>query len=141
MATQQIANNREGAEVYNGASVCVQKVHELLTKSKLPKGLLSIKEITEFGYNQKTGFFWIKQAKKSDHKFRALNKNAQYETEVVGFIEEGKMTNISGFKVKAMMVWFAVTDISIDEKDSEKLSFLSAGIAKSFPASAFELQE
>ncbi|XP_071724281.1 uncharacterized protein [Rutidosis leptorrhynchoides] len=94
-----------------------------ITKSKLPNGLLAIKEITEFGYNQKTGFFWIKQAKKSDHKFRALNKNAQYETEVVGFIEEGKMNTISGFKVKAMTVWFAVTDICIDQKDPEKLSF------------------
>ncbi|XP_071724273.1 uncharacterized protein At5g01610-like [Rutidosis leptorrhynchoides] len=141
MASQLIANNKSGAEIYNGASACTQKVHELLQKSKLPKGLLAVKEITEFGYNPTTGFFWIKQAKKSEHKFRALNKLASYDTEVVGFIEEGKMTKISGFKVKAMMVWFSVTDISIDEKDSEKLSFLSAGIAKSFPASAFELQE
>ncbi|XP_071724279.1 uncharacterized protein [Rutidosis leptorrhynchoides] len=109
MASQLIAKNKSGAEIYNGASDCTQKVHELLTKSKLPKGLLAVKEITEFGYNPTT--------------------------------EEEKMTKISGFKVKAMMVWFSVTDISTDEKDSEKLSFLNAGIAKSFPTSAFELQE
>ncbi|KAJ0080903.1 hypothetical protein Patl1_10064 [Pistacia atlantica] len=115
MSTQQlIAQNKQGAEIHRGAALCKQKCHELLDELNLPKGILPLNNLTEMGYNRATGFLWLKQNKRYEHKFHAIGKTVAYDTEISTFAEN----HPSSGKVK-------LTGAS--------------GLSMSFPTSAFEL--
>uniref|UniRef100_I1Q7M0 Uncharacterized protein n=1 Tax=Oryza glaberrima TaxID=4538 RepID=I1Q7M0_ORYGL len=57
----QIESHRSGAEVVNGDAICRKRSIELLGELGLPKGLLPLEDIEEFGYNRDTGFMWLVQ--------------------------------------------------------------------------------
>lgn len=143
MAQQQlIANNQEGAEIYHGESICKQKSHELLAEINLPKGLLPLNDLVEVGYNRATGFVWLKQKKRTEHKFRSIGRNVSYDTEVTAFVEDRRMRRLTGVKSKELLIWVSISDIYTDAPDSKKITFAnSTGLARSFPISAFELDE
>ncbi|KAJ0017742.1 hypothetical protein Pint_09972 [Pistacia integerrima] len=143
MATQQlIAENKEGAEIYHGADLCKKKCHELLDELNLPKGLLPLNNLTEMGYNRDTGFLWLKQNKRYEHKFHAIGKTVAYETELSAFAENRRMRKISGIKSSAVLMWVKVGEICIEDPSSGKVKLTSAaGISMSFPTSAFQLEK
>ncbi|WCJ31397.1 hypothetical protein M5689_012894 [Euphorbia peplus] len=142
MESQQIQLNRAGAEIFTGESMCKQKSQELLGEFNLPKNLLPLENITEFGYNRTTGFIWLKQKAKMQHKFKALNRNVSYDAEVSAFIENKRMKQLTGCKTKELMIWATICDIYTDEKDPSKVTFATPrGITRSFPASAFDLED
>lgn len=142
MAAQLIESNREGAEIFYEDEICRQKIIEILVKHHLPSGLLPLKDITEAGFNKSTGFFWAIQKNKIEHKFQAIGKSPTYEQNLSAFVEEGKMKKITGVKGKELMISFNIVEFSVDEKNPEKLNFVTAlGVKKVFPFSAFELQK
>jgi len=55
----QIESHRSGAEVVTGDAICRKKSIKLLEELGLPKGLLPMEDIQEFGYNRATGFMWL----------------------------------------------------------------------------------
>ncbi|XP_044496442.1 uncharacterized protein LOC123218854 [Mangifera indica] len=141
MATQQlIAENKEGAEIHHGADICKQKCHELLVELNLPKGLLPLNDIAEMGYNSSTGFLWLKQSKRYEHKFQGIGRTVAYETELTAFAENRRMRKVSGVKSQQLLMWVKIAEMSIEEPGKVKFTSV-AGLSMSFPVSAFELEE
>ncbi|KDP37972.1 hypothetical protein JCGZ_04615 [Jatropha curcas] len=139
---QQIANHREQAEIYNEGSLCKQKSIQLLGELGLPKGLLPLDDIVEVGYNRTTGFVWLKQKKRTEHKFRAIGRNVSYDTEVTAIVKDRQMRRVTGVKSKEFLLWVTISDIYIDSGDLTKITFGNpTGISRTFPVSAFELEE
>ncbi|WCJ27397.1 hypothetical protein M5689_009144 [Euphorbia peplus] len=142
MESQLVQIQKEEAEIYTGESLCKQKSQELLEEINLPKGLLPLDSFTEVGYNRTTGFVWLKQKAKTQHKFTAIGRNVSYDTEVTAFVENHRMRRLTGVKSKEILIWVTISDIYIDDKDPSKITFGNpTGISRSFPVSAFELQE
>ncbi|XP_027338186.1 uncharacterized protein LOC113852137 [Abrus precatorius] len=142
MATQQIAHHRGEAEIYEGEAVCMQKSRLLLDEILLPRGLLPLDNIVEMGYNRITGFVWLKQKHKKEHRFDAIGRTVCYEPEVTAFVEEHRMRRVTGVKTKELFIWVTISEIFVDDPSSDKISFANpTGIARSFPLSAFALQD
>ncbi|KAK0578577.1 hypothetical protein LWI29_012763 [Acer saccharum] len=142
MGTQLIANHREGAEIYNGESLCKQKSLDLLSEIELPKGLLPLNDLIEVGYNRTTGFVWLKQKNRTDHRFRAIGRNVSYDNEVTAFVENHRMRRLTGVKSKEILIWISISEIYVDDPNSGKITFgTPAGLSRTFPISAFELEE
>lgn len=144
MATQQdkIEEQREYAEIYKGEAICKQKSHLLLDEILLPRGLLPLENIIEMGYNRATGFVWLKQSHKKVHRFNAIGRTVLFETEVTAFVEEHRMRRVTGVKTKEFFIWLTISDIFVNDPSSGKILFAnSSGIARSFPLSAFHLQD
>ncbi|KAJ4976234.1 hypothetical protein NE237_001340 [Protea cynaroides] len=142
MASQVIEKHRENAEIYHGEALCKEKSIDLLSEMELPKGLLPLKEMEEVGYNRETGFVWLKQKKATEHVFRKVGKKVSYGTEITAFVEPRKFKKLSGVKTKELFIWVSLSDIYIDDPSSGKIIFMTpAGLSKSLPVSAFELEE
>ncbi|KAM1883416.1 hypothetical protein ACFX13_004785 [Malus domestica] len=142
MSAQQIASHIEDAEIYHGEALCRQKSRELLDKMCLPRGLLPLDDVVEFGYNHTSGFVWLKQKKRKEQRFRAISKTVSYDTEVMGFVEEHRMRRLSGVKSKELLIWVSISDIYVDpNSDLDKITFANGtGLSRSFPATAFGLE-
>ncbi|KAJ4770036.1 hypothetical protein LUZ62_054293 [Rhynchospora pubera] len=135
---QLIESNREGAEVFTGHNVCKQKAVDILAQNHLPRALLSVGDIKELGHNRSSGFLWIKSKKDSTHSFKKVGKTVSYAKEVTAFVHDKKMTNLSGVKVKELMIWISLSGMAIEDPEGKKLSFSTpAGIGKTFPVDAF----
>uniref|UniRef100_A0A0E0AFA5 Uncharacterized protein n=1 Tax=Oryza glumipatula TaxID=40148 RepID=A0A0E0AFA5_9ORYZ len=79
----QIESHRASAEIVNGDAICRKKSIELLEELGLPKGLLPLEDIEEFGYNRDTGFMWMVQRKKKiEHTFKKIKQTVSYAGEV-----------------------------------------------------------
>ncbi|XP_028764887.1 uncharacterized protein LOC114722934 [Neltuma alba] len=142
MATRLIATHRDNAEIYHGEDLCKHKSRELLDEICLPKGLLPLDDIIEVGHNRSTGFVWLKQKQRKEHRFEAIRRTVSYECEVTAFVEKHRMRKVTGVKSKELFFWVTISDIFIDDPDSAKITFANtSGISRSFPVSAFQLQE
>ena len=142
MASQQIVNHKEDAKIFHGEALCKQKSQDLLAEISLPRGLLPLDDVVEVGYNHTTGFVWLKQKRKKDHRFRSIGRNVSYDTEVTAFVEERRMRRLTGVKSKELLIWVSISDIYIDDPGTGKITFANpTGISRSFPVSAFELDE
>ncbi|GAB4840617.1 hypothetical protein Ancab_021388 [Ancistrocladus abbreviatus] len=142
MASLIIENHRENAEIYTGAELCKQKSRELLDEISLPKGLLPLDDITEVGYNRGTGFVWLKQKKSTQHRFAKIGKTVSYDTEVTAFVESRRMKRLTGVKSRELLLWITLNEIRIDDPSSGKITFgTPTGISRSFPESAFEVDD
>ncbi|XP_057431816.1 uncharacterized protein LOC130724565 [Lotus japonicus] len=139
MATQQ---QREEAEIYEGEALCKQKSLLLMDEILLPRGLLPLENIFEMGYNRTTGFVWLKQRNKKEHRFHNIGRTVSFDKEVTAFVEEHRMRRLTGVKTKELFIWLTISEIFVDDPASGKISFgSSSGIARSYPLSAFALQE
>lgn len=143
MSTQQLVeSHRENAEIHTDPSICKVKSKELLEKINLPRGLLPLEDIVEVGYNESTGFVWLKQKKRKEHRFRAISRNVSYDTDITAFVEDRKMKRLTGVKSKELFIWVTVSEISIQDPSSQKICFgTPSGLSRSFPANAFEEEE
>lgn len=145
MSKQVIESHRKDAEIINAdPSVCKIKSAELLERMNLPKGLLPLDEMSEVGYNENTGFVWLKQKNKTEHKFKTIGRTVSYDKEVTAFVENRRMTKVTGVKSKELLFWITVSEIyiNLEPTDSGKITFAStSGLSRSFPVSAFEQEE
>ena len=141
MASQTIESYHEGAEVHRGDDLCKKKSIQLLEELGLPKGLLPLENVEEFGYNRTAGFMWLIQKKKKEHTFKKIKQTVSYASEVTAFVEQRKMKKITGVKTKELLLWLSVVEVYIDDTSSEKITFKTGtGLSDSFPVSAFELE-
>ncbi|KEH24470.1 hypothetical protein MtrunA17_Chr7g0271631 [Medicago truncatula] len=139
LVTEEIKSK---SEVYHGDEMCQVKSKELLKEISLPNGLLPLKDITEVGYNRETGFVWLKQKKSITHKFEKIGKPVSYATEVTAYVENGKIKKLNGVKTKELLIWVTLCDIYIDDPPTGKITFKTpSGLFRSFPVSAFEIEE
>lgn len=143
MSSQQLVEtHRENAEIYADPIICKVKSKELLEKIHMPRGLLPLDDLVEVGFNEASGFVWLRQKKKRDHKFRAIGRMVSYDTEITAFVEDGKMKKLTGVKSKELLIWVTICDIYIRDPNSGKITFGTAsGLSRTFPVSAFEEEE
>ncbi|KAK6917189.1 Protein of unknown function DUF538 [Dillenia turbinata] len=142
MSSQVVQNNRENAEIYTGAQICTEKSRQLLDEISLPKGLLPLDDLVEVGYNRATGFVWLKQNKSKQHRFNRIGKTVSYDKEVTAVVENRRMKKLTGVKSKEFLIWVTISDIFINESNPNSITFANpTGISRSFPVSAFELEE
>jgi hypothetical protein len=129
---------KEGAIVKKGHDESLKTAVSLLQEFDLPEGLLPLADIIEIGYVKTTGFIWITQKKKVEHKFNLISKLVSYDTEITGYISKKKIKKLKGVKAKELMLWPPVNEITADEQPTGKIHFKSlAGITKTFPVEAF----
>ncbi|CDP19745.1 unnamed protein product [Coffea canephora] len=143
MSSQQLVEtHKENAQIYTDPSLCKVKSKELLEKINLPRGLLPLDDVVEVGYNESTGFVWLKQKKQKQHRFSAISRNVSYDTNITAFIEDRRMKRLTGVKSKELFIWVTISEISIQDPSSQKITFATpTGISRSFPVSAFEEEE
>ncbi|BAS99846.1 uncharacterized protein [Oryza sativa Japonica Group] len=139
----QIESHRASAEIVNGDAICRKKSIELLEELGLPKGLLPLEDIEEFGYNRDTGFMWMVQRKKKiEHTFKKIKQTVSYAGEVTAFVEKGKLKKITGVKTKELLLWLSVVEVYVAEASPEKVTFKTGtGLSDNFDATAFALGE
>ncbi|KAL3523342.1 hypothetical protein ACH5RR_016176 [Cinchona calisaya] len=136
---QLIETHRENAEMYSDPLLCKEKSRELLEKMHFPKGLLPLDELIEVGYNESTGFIWMKQKQRKEHKFRAIGRTVSYDNEVTAFLEDRQMKKLTGVKSKELLLWITVSDIYIEAPNPQEITFKNpTGLSRTFPTSAFE---
>ncbi|KAF3336239.1 hypothetical protein FCM35_KLT18825 [Carex littledalei] len=142
MANQITEEMRSKAELYHGDALCQAKTKLLLKEVGLPNGLLPLRDIIECGYVEETGFVWLKQKKKVEHTFPAINRLVSYATEITAFVEKGRIKKVSGVKAKELLLWVPLYEIYVNDPPNGKLTCKStAGVFKTFPISAFEVPE
>lgn len=137
-----IHDHRENAEIYTDPLICKKKSLELLEEIDMPRGILPLEDIVEVGRNHESGFVWLKQKKETNHCFEKIRKTVVYAAEVTAFVENRRLKNVTGVKTKELAFWVNIVDISIKDRKSNKIIFaIPSGIKRSFPISAFELEE
>lgn len=139
LVTEEI---RAKAELYRGDEICQEKSKFLLTEIGLPNGLLPLHDIEECGYVKETGFVWLKQKKSITHKFEKIGKLVSYATEVTAVVEPNRIKKLTGVKSKELLIWITMSDIYVDDPPTGKITFQTpAGLSRSFPVSAFQVEE
>ncbi|EER88238.1 hypothetical protein BDA96_10G143700 [Sorghum bicolor] len=137
MASQAIESHRAGAEIVTGDAACRKKSVELLEELGLPKGLLPMEDIQEFGYN-----LLVQRKKKVEHTFKKIKQTVSYAAEVTAIAEKGKLGKITGVKTKELMLWLSVVEVYVPEASPEKVTFKTGtGLSDTFDATAFAFGE
>ncbi|EPS61878.1 hypothetical protein M569_12921 [Genlisea aurea] len=130
------------SEIYHGDDACQEKAKFLLTEMGLPNGLLPLKDMEEAGYVKDTGFVWLIQKEKSQHRFDKIGRLVQYAREVTAYVEPKKIRKLTGVKTKELLLWVTLSDISLDDPPTGKITFKTpAGLYRSFPVEAFQIEQ
>ncbi|PIN18826.1 hypothetical protein CDL12_08493 [Handroanthus impetiginosus] len=130
---------KEGGIIKKGHEEGLKMAISLLNEFELPKGLLPLANVVEVGFVRRTGYMWIQQQNKVEHKFKMISKLVSYDTEITGYVEKKRIKKLKGVKAKELMLWPPVSDITVDDPPTGKILFKSlAGITKTFPVEAFE---
>ncbi|KAK8575994.1 hypothetical protein V6N13_032692 [Hibiscus sabdariffa] len=129
---------KEGGIVKNGHEEGMEMAIALLQEFGLPLGLLPLADVIEVGFVRNTGYMWIAQRKKVEHKFKMINKLVSYDTQITGFVDKNRIKKLKGVKAKELMLWPPVNEIIVDDPPTGKIHFKSlAGVTKTFPIDAF----
>ncbi|KAG5622416.1 hypothetical protein H5410_007634 [Solanum commersonii] len=129
---------KEGAIVKKGHEEGLKMAVSLLEEFGLPMGLLPLADVIEVGFVKNTGYMWIQQNKKIEHKFKMISKMVSYDTEINGYVDKKRIKKLKGVKAKELMLWPPVNEITVDDPPTGKIQFKSlAGITKTFPVEAF----
>ena len=142
MGESVLEERRKGAEVATDPVACRERAVGMLREFGLPDGLLPLEAMEEFGLNRETGFVWIRQRKSRYHTFKQVGRLVYYAEEVTGFVEKGKIRKLTGVKTKEFLLWLTLTEFFVDPDDLSTITFKTpAGFSRSFPSSAFVLEE
>lgn len=139
------STEREGAVIVTGAEA-LAKFAALLQGFGFGGGMFPLPGVEEFGFVEKTGFFWIQQSKRLEHTFPMAKLLVVYHAEVSGRIQKGKMTTLKGLKIKHeenkdLFLAATASDVWLDDSPSGKIHFKTGGgksaITESFPVEVF----
>ncbi|KAK4755441.1 hypothetical protein SAY87_009198 [Trapa incisa] len=117
-----------------GAGKMQKPLPELLKEHDLPGGLFPGNNLTDYDFNDKTGLLTLELSNPWEVQY-GDSSLLRFNTEVSGYLEKGKMTNVEGMKTKMVMMWVKVTLISAE--GSDKVQF-TAGMKKSRSREAYE---
>ena len=133
-----MAAEKEGAVVTKGHDEGTKAAAALLEEFGLPLGLLPLEDVTEVGFVRDTGYFWLAQRKKVEHRFHKIGKQVSYDVEITGLVSAKRIKKLKGVKAKELMLWPPVNEIIVDDPPTGKIHFKSlAGVTKTFPVQAF----
>ncbi|XP_073025315.1 uncharacterized protein [Primulina eburnea] len=136
-ANELIESQSEGAQIFHGEAVCKEKIAEVLEEFSLLACLLRLKEITEFGFNRSSGFIWLKQKNKTEHKFKKIGQTILYDVEITVFVKPRHMKKLTGVKTKGLLLPMAICEIVIGSPSDDKVKFVtSTGLYRAHPMSA-----
>lgn len=139
------SNEREGAEIVTGTEA-LPKFVALLQGFGFPGGMFPLPSAEEFGFVEKTGFFWIKQPGRHEHTFPMAKVLVVYHAEVSGRIKKGKITTVKGLKLKHvenkdLFLAASASEVLLDDPSSGKIHFKTSGgkhpTEESFPVEVF----
>ncbi|MBA0720310.1 hypothetical protein Golax_007935 [Gossypium laxum] len=131
-------SEKEGGVVKEGHDEGMNMAIGLLEEFGLPLGLLPLADVIEVGFVRNTGYMWIVQKKKVEHKFQMISKLVSYDTEITGFVDQKRIKKLKGVKARELMLWPPVNEIVVDDPPTGKIHFKSlAGVTKTFPVDAF----
>ncbi|KAL2511784.1 hypothetical protein Adt_17384 [Abeliophyllum distichum] len=140
LVTDEIRAN--ASEIHHGNDICQVKSKFLLTEVGLPNGLLPLQDIEECGYVKETGFVWLKQKRMTEHRFEKIGKLVQYAPEVTAYVEPNKIKKLTGVKTREFLFWITLSEIYVDDPPTGNIAFKTpTGLSRSFPVSAFEIEE
>ncbi|XP_049382968.1 uncharacterized protein LOC125847380 [Solanum stenotomum] len=129
---------KEGAIVKKGHEEGFKMMISLLEEFKLPLGIFPVVDVIEVGFVKNTGYMWIQQAKKVEHKFKMLPKPASYDTEISGYIDKNRIKKLKGLKVNTPIVSHPVNEIIVDDPPTGNIQFKGfAGISRTIPLEYF----
>ncbi|KAL1560440.1 hypothetical protein AAHA92_10649 [Salvia divinorum] len=139
MATAKIIETHSNAAEIHRGPISREKLHEMLDEFSVPRCLFAgVEQIEEFGFNRATGFYWVKQEKKTERKVDKVGMS-YYDTQLTGFITPGRLSKITGVKAKEIILSLTVTDIVVGVPSTDKVKFVSStGIYRVHPIAAFE---
>jgi hypothetical protein len=84
----------------------------------------------------------MKQKSKKENRFKRITKTVSYDAEVTMFVENGRLRNITGVKMKEMILWIAICKIYLQDPPSDKVVIaVPGGLSCTFPVAAFELED
>nr|ACG48397.1 hypothetical protein [Zea mays] len=135
-----MAAEKEGAVVTKGHDEGMKAAAALLEEFGLPPGLLPLEDVTEVGFVRATGYFWLAQRKKVEHRFRKIGKQVSYDVDIAGYVRPRGIRRLKGVKAKELMLWPPVYEMAVDDDPPTggKIHFKSlAGVTKTFPVDAF----
>lgn len=139
LVTQQV--RASATHIYHGDAICQEKSKLLLREMGLPNGLLTLKDIVEFGYVKDTGFVWLRQKKPNKSLNEKIGKLASNATEVTCFVEKFQIKKLTGVKGKELMMWIPISEVIVDPPTGKITFICNVGIGRSFPVSAFETDD
>ncbi|KAL8460927.1 hypothetical protein ACS0TY_032430 [Phlomoides rotata] len=138
-ATLTIEAEREGAEIYHGDATCEEKLQKILEEFSVPRYLIYVAGLEEFGFKRSTGFFWLKQKSKTERKIKSVG-TVTTDVEITGFIEKRHMSKITGVKGKELFIALPVSDMFVGVPSSDKVKVKSTtGLWRVHPLKAFEV--
>lgn len=119
---------------------CKAKATAVLEKFKVPAGLFPLSTISEFGYNESSGLFWMKQANRTQQEFPEAEIILSHQNKIQGCIEMNRIQKLVGLKLKDikeknLFISMAYHEIKID--GDQVMLLTENGNPKSFPASLF----
>src|SRR5690242_5514789 len=110
-----MAAEKEGAVVTKGHDEGMKAAAALLEEFGLPPGLLPLEDVTEVGFVRATGYFWLAQRKKVEHRFRKIGKQVSYDVEIAGYVRPRGIRRLKGVKAKELMLWPPVHEMAVDD--------------------------
>jgi len=110
-----MAAEKEGAVVTKGHDEGMKAAAALLEEFGLPLGLLPLEEVTEVGFVWDTGYFWLAQLKKVEHRFQKIGKQVSYDVEIAGYIQPKGIKKLKGVKAKELMLWPPINEMAVDD--------------------------
>ncbi|KAI6690322.1 hypothetical protein NL676_027150 [Syzygium grande] len=116
---------REGAIVKKGKEA-LKWIISLYEQYGLPVGLLPFQELIEVGYVERTGYMWVVQEKRIEHKFKMIGKLAIYDAEMSGYLEKKRIRKLKGMKAR---------ELGIDARSSSTTRPLGSSGSKPLAAS------
>ncbi|KAI4301428.1 hypothetical protein L6164_034707 [Bauhinia variegata] len=105
--------------------------YEVLQQYNFPDGLLP-KGVVAYKLDSSTGKF--KVYLNGTCTFKIQSYELKYKSTITGVITKGKLSSLSGIKVKVLILWFDIVKVTREEGDLD----FSVGIASAdFPVSNF----
>uniref|UniRef100_A0A7N0TCM0 Uncharacterized protein n=1 Tax=Kalanchoe fedtschenkoi TaxID=63787 RepID=A0A7N0TCM0_KALFE len=128
---------REGAITRKGDEEGHEFARSLFLEFGLPLGLLPLQNVIEGGFVESTGYFWIVQESRTEHRFEKIGMVARYEKEISGYVSLRKVRKLKGVKAKKVLVWYPLSEITVDDGRPEIIRFKAVIASVPFPVDAF----
>ncbi|XP_052188993.1 uncharacterized protein LOC127799214 [Diospyros lotus] len=127
------------AKVYYGDEMCRRKLALLLAEMGLPDWLLPFDDINQFGYENDTGFVWLKRKPRREQGLEEIEgKIVFYEAEITCYLEPKRIRKLTGVKAKQLFIWISLSEIHVDKPSAGDITFkTTSGLSKSFALSEF----
>lgn len=131
----------KGVEVITGESAFPAFL-TLLHRFGFPASIFPIPSVDEFGFQEKTGIWWLRLKRRYEHEFHNAERLVVYMREVSGRIQHGNIVDLKGWKMKQiknqeLLLPVSAKEMWVDDRTG-LIHFKNAKrVVESFPLQAF----